>query len=312
MHDEELAENKVTEITRRNIFDYLSIQRIYWSGRLDETNFLARLFDLHTLPSTDTRFQNAFGDIWQHRINNNDWEDDWIFTDSRFSLLRCKDELFLKFLCEVIHPVVRPDSDEATRICEEFNNHLKHDGYHIAETTRISGKPVFTAKELIHLRTPSLETAKQSFKNIDESYLSQQITRMETAIVPDPGLAIGTAKELIETICKTVIVRHGESYPDNSKIPNLVRQTTKLLKLTPDSISNEIKAAQTIKSILGSLAIITQGMAELRNSYGTGHGKEAGTKGLTTRHARLVVGAATTLAVFLWDTYIEKQDQHKY
>jgi hypothetical protein len=44
--------------------------------------------------------------------------------------------------------------------------------------------------------------------------------------------------------------------------------------------------------------IRTQGIAELRNHYGTGHGKAAGAKGLSSRHAKLAVGAAASLAVW--------------
>jgi AbiJ N-terminal domain 3 len=56
----------------------------WWAGRLDQTAFLALLYPLRKLPSTDRRFQNAEGDIRQHRINNHDWEDDWVFYDTRF------------------------------------------------------------------------------------------------------------------------------------------------------------------------------------------------------------------------------------
>lgn len=294
--------NKVTEITRRNIFDCLSLEGTSWAGRLTEIDFLARLFDLKAMPSTDGRFQDAVGDIWQHRINNFDWEDDWIFTDPRFNLLHCDDEVFLRFLCEMLHPVVRVDTDEARKLCAEFSNHLKYDGFHIEEATQLSGRPVFAAKMNTKVHVAGLKFAKQSLEPIDESYLSQQITRMESAIDVDPGLAIGTAKELIETICKTIITKHGGMCQDNAKTSKIVRQAAELLRLTPEDIPNEAKAAQTIKGILSSLSTITQGMAELRNHYGTGHGKEAGAKGLNPRHARLVVGAATTLSVFLWET----------
>lgn len=300
------SENQITETTRRDIFDALTIMQFNWSGRLEEPDFLARLFDLTTLPTTDGRFSNAAGDIWQHRVNNFDWNDDWVFTDSRFNLLHCDDETYLRFLCEMIHPVVRPDTDEAYRVCDEINSHLQRDGFRINETTKLSGKPVFSAKAIGELRSPSLETAKQSLKTLDGSYLSQQMTRMESAIDTDPGLAIGTAKELIESICKTIIIECGGSRPKNMTLPKLVRQVTEILKLTPEAVSNEAKAASTIKSILGSLSTISQDVAELRNEYGTGHGNAAGTKGLNARHARLVVGAASTLAVFLWETYIAR------
>ncbi len=64
-----------------------------------------------------------------------------------------------------------------------------------------------------------------------------------------------------------------------------------------------MKAAETIKRLLSNLATITQGVSELRNRYGTGHGKAAGSKVLGPRHAKLAVGAASTLAVFLVETH---------
>jgi hypothetical protein len=89
-------------------------------------------------------------------------------------------------------------------------------------------------------------------------------------------------------------------------IPELVKLTAKELDLTPADIPEQAKASETIKRLLSNLASITQGVAELRNHYGTGHGKAAGAKGLQPRHAKLAVGAASTLAVFLAETHNER------
>ena len=140
---------KISEVTRRNIFDDLQIQKIPWNGRLEELDFLTRLFDLEKLPSKDPRFQDAHGDILKHRVMNHDWEDNWIFYDDRFNLLHGNDDDFLRFLCEMVHPVVRPDTDEVSSLVKMFNKYLKADGWEIAEKTRISGAPVFSAR-----RTP--------------------------------------------------------------------------------------------------------------------------------------------------------------
>jgi hypothetical protein len=78
---------------------------ICWWGRLDECEFLTRLYDLEALPSRDPRFATAREDIWQHRENNFDWEDDWIFHDARFGLAT-SDEKLLRFLAETLHPTV--------------------------------------------------------------------------------------------------------------------------------------------------------------------------------------------------------------
>lgn len=55
---------------------------------------------------------------------------------------------------------------------------------------------------------------------------------------------------------------------------------------------------------------IAQNIAELRNQYGSGHGKSATFKGLQPRHANLAVLSSFTLVNFLWDSfqlYKEKQ-----
>ena len=294
---------RISQITRRDIVDAIQLQRINWCGRLEEPGFLSRLFDLASLPSTDHRFQDAAGDIWQHRINNYDWEEDWVFYDSRFNLLNGDDEVFLRFLCETIHPVVRPDVTEAERICQLYNQFLKNDGFQLVEKTRISGKPVFVGRYVGVVSAPGITLARDALSGADAGYVAQQITRMETAVQNDPGLAIGTAKELVETCCRTILTERGVEIPRNPDLPKLVKLTSMELELTPADIPEQAKAAETIKRLLSNLATITQGIAELRNQYGTGHGKEATTRGLTSRHAKLAVGAASTLAVFFVETH---------
>lgn len=50
---------------------------------------------------------------------------------------------------------------------------------------------------------------------------------------------------------------------------------------------------------LAAGSVVAGGIAELRNPYGTGHGKPDSYKGLTVRHAKLAVGSATTLVEYL-------------
>ena len=85
-----------------------------------------------------------------------------------------------------------------------------------------------------------------------------------------------------------------------------MKLTTKELQLSPKDIPDGVKAAKTIKKLLNNLTTITQGIAELRGQYGTGHGKHSKFKGLGERHAKPAVGAASTLAVFLMETHEEK------
>lgn len=140
--------NEITEVTRRAIVDLLSVGG-NWAGRMNEDDFLARIYDLTTIPSNDRRYRTAAGDIFQHRVMNpGDWSDDWVFSDSRFNLLYTADDEFLRFLCETVHPVVQPDADRVLELVAAYNQELASDGWEIVEAKRISNKPVFAARKV--------------------------------------------------------------------------------------------------------------------------------------------------------------------
>jgi hypothetical protein len=126
---------------------------------------------------------------------------------------------------------------------------------------------------------------------------------MHDAAENDPGLAIGTAKELIETCCKSILSARDIDVPTTTEVPELVKMTTKALRLVPNDISDAKKGVEPIRRVLHGLASIAHNMAEIRNLYGSGHGRDAQSKTLQPRHARLAVGAASTLAAFLVDVH---------
>lgn len=144
---------------------------------------------------------------------------------------------------------------------------------------------------------------------VDVSQLKSNIKRMQGAVVEDPALAIGASKELVEACCKACLVDLGEEVGRKETLPDLMKRLTRALELVPEGVPEEKKGAASIRRVLGSLANIVQGMAELRNSYGSGPGKAPGQGGLHPRHARLSVGAASTLSMFLMETVRARRDQ---
>jgi hypothetical protein len=137
--------------TRRNIADAFVLHGIKWSGRLNEEDFLLRLFpSLKNMHSNDKRCISAYGDISCHRTRYVDWENDWVFTDNRFDLLHIADEIFIKFLCEMLHPAVRPDEkdlsdigEKTTEILDILNFYLKDENLKITPKKQEIGKPIF-------------------------------------------------------------------------------------------------------------------------------------------------------------------------
>jgi AbiJ N-terminal domain 3 len=61
---------RISQVTRRDIFDHLRTEGRPWWGRMTEIGFLDRLYDLEALPSTDRRFATADRDIRQHRVDH--------------------------------------------------------------------------------------------------------------------------------------------------------------------------------------------------------------------------------------------------
>lgn len=307
---------RITEITRRDIFDIIrggyftpeAIERNYisWCGRLDDVAFLKRLFDINSLPSNDRRFETAEDDISIHRVHNLDWEEDWVLEDARFGLSNGDDEILLRFLCEMFHPIVRLEHQSWELFVEVFNLLLKHDGYELYEESHISGRGVYGWRDI---STKNLVVEKQSKSlslKFNSEYLTSQIESMNNTIESNPHDAIGKAKELYESCCKTILIENNVSINPKWKVSHLSKEVLKILKLVPEDISDTAKASETIKQLLGNLSAISQNMAELRNSYGSGHGKDSKFKGLAPRHARLAVGSAVTAIHFIWETYEER------
>lgn len=101
------------------------------------------MIDLEGLPSTDSRFDTARSDLRQHRVANDDWPDDWVYSYAPLSLLDTSDEIFGRFLTEMLHPIVRPDTDDALRLAGELNDLLAADGVQLREDSTIGNRPVW-------------------------------------------------------------------------------------------------------------------------------------------------------------------------
>lgn len=295
---------QISQAARRNIIDGLRLDNVPWAGRLEDVEFLERIYDLRQLPSTDTRFNDAAGDIWQHRVNNPlDWPDDWIYGDSRFDLLGGPSDTFLRFLCEMVHPVVRPDKDEALLLVQQFNDQLRQEGWHLVEEEKIAGRPRYVAKPLGLSGGRAVSRARTVADALDAGWMQKEIERLENAVDRDPALAIGTAKDLVESCCKSILQKRGVNVSASAGLPDLTKALAKELKLVPEGISDEARGADTVRLILRNLSSLTHYLAELRGMYGSGHGRDGAHRGLEPRHARLAVASAVAFIDFVTDTH---------
>ena len=150
------------------------------------------------------------------------------------------------------------------------------------------------------------EVLKDKFSS---EYISSQIDLMLKMQSENPTEAIGKAKELIESCCKTILEFYEIEIKANWKVSQLCKETLSTLEISIDNLNERTPEKDIIKSILGNLQAIAGGIAELRNTYGSGHGKSSSYKGLASRHAKLAVGSSMTLVNYLWDVFEWKRSK---
>lgn len=288
--------NRISEPTRRNIFDELRMSNVSWSGRLDEDDFLQRIFDLTHLPSDDRRCANMAADIHQHRHNWNDWPDDWVFDDPRLNLLRCDDDVLLRFLAETIHPVVRGDQAECERLAFLYNQHLSADGFEIAPQRHVSSRPIYEGRARIAGADNVPADAHAAADYLASAHITAQIGRMNASVHTDPPLAIGTAKEFVETICKGILAARGVEH-GNEDLPRLIRSTRAALAIEDEDPNS------SVRKLMNGIATIMVAVAEIRSTRGTGHGPAPDAEMPEPVLARLIVKSAVAIGLFLLDMH---------
>ena len=307
---EPFYEAQIPREVRRDILDMLSMENVAWSGRLGDLKFLRRLYDLEALPSGDRRFQDAAGDIWQHTENNpGDFEPDWVFDDDRFDLIGGTDDNFLRFLCETVHPVVRGDPTECEKLVSMYNDMLGQVGIELAPTPGSRGRRAVYEPRGPAVRKAPTMVFRRDYEHLDDpAVLHEHLNRIENGLVDDPAAAIGSSKELVESVWKLILDNLGIDYAADASLLDLYKQVAEALALSRESVPASAKGSAAARRVLQNLTSPVQNLAELRNELGLGHGKTKASPALE-RHGRLAFNAAQTVAEFLMDTWHARKAQ---
>lgn len=135
----------ITREQRLEIYKAINALGNIWgqTGNLNSVQFLNRIWDLRLMSSSDPRFKTAAEDAKKHLIDNDDWDDDYVFLD-RFKLLDCSEEEFLKFINVVISPEVRGDEKEVEKYISVIESLLPKE-YEIIETIDKNGQTIHSA-----------------------------------------------------------------------------------------------------------------------------------------------------------------------
>ena len=289
--------NNITSITRQLIADEIETSKISICGKLNDAEFLNRIFDLEQLPSQDKRYKTAFGDISCHSRFGDYETITWMFNDSRFNLLHCNDELFIRFICETLNPAVMHKQEDLDKLKAIYSRYLRGDGYELYIRYNISSMPIYGVRKI----ETGIDIQEKSIQQyLDSEYVLSKVNLMKSMVKTNTDLALGSAKELLEIVCKSILSEKKISYTDDMTLSKLFKETINSVGiLESSSASNKEQADRSIRQILSGLNRDNQGVTELRNGYGSGHGKEASFKRLEPQYVEFVVSIVSNIVVFI-------------
>jgi hypothetical protein len=127
---------------------------------------------------------------------------------------------------------------------------------------------------------------------------NHEFERAIDTVGSDPAAAITAACAILEALCKVYIEDEGLVMPNDQSIQPLWRVVQPHLGLDPKSIEDN-----DLRQVLSGLASVTHGLGAFRTHVGSAHGRGRHSYRVSPRHARLVVNASHTLAMFVIETW---------
>jgi Abortive infection C-terminus len=143
-------------------------------------------------------------------------------------------------------------------------------------------------------RSLSERIAAEGIKAVEIEY-----DRAYKSIESDPEAAVTAVCSILESVCKVYLEKESPSaMPSKQVLGPLWGATAEHLGLSP-----KLVADNDLKRILQGLYSIADGVAALRTHEGSAHGRSTKSYRLASRHARLAVHAAHTMALFILETW---------
>lgn len=190
------------------------------------------------------------------------------------------------------------EPEKLEQVLSYLNQFLVMDGYELRHSAN--------AVRLTQARTgaPVVSALESTLQTIDFDTVGRDLARALEAVGSDPESAVTSACSVIESVCRSIIVELDPSaMPAKLDIQGLYKAVSKLLNLSPGRDDLPAPVADDVRTILGGLNTVIQGIGALRTHAGDAHGRERGFRRIDARIARLAVHSASTAAQFLIETW---------
>jgi hypothetical protein len=192
------------------------------------------------------------------------------------------------------------DPPRHTAVLDHLNRVLRYDGFELQQ------QGVRVRLIVAGHTTPVVEQLSGMVETISFDTVQRDLDRALASIEADPEDAITAACSTIESVCRSVLIELGEPLPAKKDVQGLFNAVKGPLGLSPDRNDIDPLIAGDVRTTLGGLATVIQGVGALRTHAGDAHGRERGYARVDARIGRLSIHAASTVALFLIETWQRK------
>jgi hypothetical protein len=202
-------------------------------------------------------------------------------------------------VCDPRDYIVEPT--KAVSVRDHINKALTSDGFAVVI---VGGKALLTKRQGAG---GIVEPFIQKVATLDFDTVQIEIARALPNLEEDPEDAVTAACSLIEAVCRSILIELGLPLPQKKDIDGLIRAVQEPLGLSPgrSDLPQEIEA--DIRQTLSGLTSVAKGIGALRTHGGDAHGRQKGFRRIDGRIARLAINAASSLALFLIESWERKE-----
>jgi hypothetical protein len=148
-------------------------------------------------------------------------------------------------------------------------------------------------------------------KTLDFDTVSRDLERALSSAQADPEDAVTAACSTVESVCRSILIELGMGLPDRKDVKSLFAAVRKQLGLSTEREDFDPTIADDVRKILNGLATVVEGIGALRTHGGDAHGRERGYARIDPRIARLAIHGASTVALFLIETWQRKHPRRE-
>ena len=146
----------------------------------------------------------------------------------------------------------------------------------------------------------------QKTATLDFDTVARDLDRAIENVERDPEDAVTAACSTLEAVCRSILIELDLPLPAKKDIAGLMRAVREPLALSPGREDLPDEIAADIRKVLSGLATTAEGVGALRTHAGDAHGRERGYRTIDARIARLAIHSASTVALFLIETWERK------